>query len=131
MAARTKAATAQVATPAQAVSATDMMAAFAAFMAQQDSSQTAAFMRGLGSALETVDAKAAPAAPAAAPKAKAQAAKADPAQAVEAAIKAAGGTVTRVGKSGTTPKGMPKAWVDVSFGGIRIQGNAWVKAPSK
>lgn len=107
MATRSKAATAQVATPAPAVPATDMMAAFAAFMAQQG------------------------AAPAAAPKAKAQAAKADPAQAVEAAIKAAGGTVTRVGKSGTTPKGMPKAWVDVSFGGIRIQGNAWVKAPSK
>ena len=124
MAIRSKAAAAQAATPAQAVPATDMMAAFAAFMAQQDSSQTAALMRGLGSALETIDAKAAP-------KAKAQAAKADPAQAVEAAIKAAGGTVTRVGKSGTTPKGMPKAWVDVSFGGIRIQGNAWVKAPSK
>lgn len=111
MATRTKAATAQVATPAQAVPATDMMAAFTAFMASQ------------GAAV--------PAAPAKAPKAAAQSAKADPAQAVEAAIKAAGGTITRVGKSGTTPKGMPKAWVDVSFGGIRIQGNAWVKAPSK
>lgn len=110
MATRTKAATAQVATPAQAAPATDMMAAFAAFMASQG---------------------AAGAAPAKAPKAAAQSAKADPAQAVEATIKAAGGTVTRVGKSGTTPKGMPKAWVDVSFGGIRIQGNAWVKAPSK
>ncbi len=114
MATRSKAATAQVATPAQAAPATDMMAAFAAFMASQGA------------------AAAAPAkAPAKAPKAAAQSAKADPAQAVEAAIKAAGGTVTRVGKSGTTPKGMPKAWVDVSFSGIRIQGNAWVKAPSK
>lgn len=111
MATRTKAATAQVATPAQAAPAADMAAMFAAFLASQGAAPAAA--------------------PAAAPKAKAQAAKADPAQAVEAAIKAAGGTVTRVGKSGTTPKGMPKAWVDVSFGGIRIQGNAWVKAPSK
>ena len=112
MATRTKAATAQVATPAQAAPAADMAAMFAAFLASQQGAAPAA-------------------APAKAPKAAAQSAKADPAQAVEAAIKAAGGTVTRVGKSGTTPKGMPKAWVDVSFGGIRIQGNAWVKAPSK
>lgn len=46
--------------------------------------------------------------------------------AVRAAIVAAGGKVTRTGKSGKTPKGASKAWIDVTFGGVRIQGNAFL-----
>lgn len=80
---------------------------------------------------------AAQAAPAAkAPAAKvvtvaAPAATGDNGEVVEAAAKAAGGKVTRRGASGVTKKGQPKAWLDVTFGGIRIQGNAWVVAAKK
>ncbi len=51
---------------------------------------------------------------------------ADPATAVVAAITAAGGKVIRTGKSGMTPKGKPKAWVDATFGGVRVQGNVFL-----
>ena len=66
-----------------------------------------------------------------APKAKAAAKSAPPAATdhaakVIAAAKAAGAKVVRVGKSGITPKGMSKAWVDLKIGNIRVQGNAFV-----
>ena len=50
----------------------------------------------------------------------------DHAAKVAAAAKTAGGTVVRLGKSGVTPKGFSKAWIDFRIGSLRIQGNAFV-----
>ena len=66
-----------------------------------------------------------------APKAKAAAKSAPPAVTdhaakVSEAAKSAGAKVVRLGKSGVTPKGYSKAWVDLKIGNIRIQGNAFV-----
>ena len=62
----------------------------------------------------------------AAPAAKPQAAQVDHGAVVVSKLQAAGGRVTRTGKSGVTPKGYSKAWVDVTIGGVRIQGNAFL-----
>ena len=70
--------------------------------------------------------QAAQAAPKAAQAAKVAAPAVDHAAVVIKAVESAGGKVIRAGKSGVSPNGRSKAWVDVKIGGVRIQGNAFV-----
>ncbi len=50
-------------------------------------------------------------------------------------IAAVGGKVVRAGKSGLTPSGNPKSWVDIAFvtaeGTLRVQCNAFLVAKTK
>ncbi len=74
---------------------------------------------------------------------KAETPKAQPVQSPETwaaakvaeAAQAVGGKVVRAGKSGLTPSGNPKSWVDIAFvtaeGTLRIQGNAFLVAKTK